>query len=72
MTPNDFALARKLMVDGQLRPTKVNDKRILDAMRTLPRERFVPAEFAELALHRCRRETAGRTRADEAAGCRRA
>lgn len=49
MTPNDFALARKLMVDGQLRPTKVNDKRILDAMRTLPREAFVPREFAELA-----------------------
>ncbi len=49
MTANDFALARKLMVDGQLRPSKVNDKRVLDAMRTLPRERFVPRDCAELA-----------------------
>jgi protein-L-isoaspartate(D-aspartate) O-methyltransferase len=37
------------MVDGQLRPTKVRDERVLDAMRTLPRETFVPAALADLA-----------------------
>ena len=43
MLAPDFDDARHLMVDGQLRPTKVSDLRILTAMRTLPRERFVPA-----------------------------
>jgi protein-L-isoaspartate(D-aspartate) O-methyltransferase len=37
------------MVDGQLRPNKVTDHRILDAMRTLPREIFVPPRQAPLA-----------------------
>ena len=32
--------ARKCMVDSQIRPNKVNDPRILAAMRHLPRERF--------------------------------
>ncbi len=38
----DFADARNRMVDGQVRPNKVTDARILNAMRELPRERFVP------------------------------
>lgn len=38
----DFAGARKWMVDGQLRPNKVTDPRILSAMLDLPRHRFVP------------------------------
>jgi len=38
----DAERARQLMVDGQLRPNKVTDRRILDAMRSLPREIFVP------------------------------
>lgn len=37
----DFADARRKMVDGQLTPARVRDKRIVDAMRALPRERFV-------------------------------
>jgi protein-L-isoaspartate(D-aspartate) O-methyltransferase len=41
----DFADARKRMVDGQLRPNKVTDPRVLDAMRELPRESFVPANL---------------------------
>ncbi|RAI60288.1 protein-L-isoaspartate O-methyltransferase family protein [Roseicella frigidaeris] len=41
----DFADARKRMVDGQLRPNKVTDPRVLDAMRELPRESFVPASL---------------------------
>ena len=49
MSPGDYDLARNLMVDGQLRPSKVNDRRILDAMRTLPREAYVPAAMAALA-----------------------
>jgi protein-L-isoaspartate(D-aspartate) O-methyltransferase len=32
------------MVDGQLRPNKVVDRRLLDAMRRLPRERFLPED----------------------------
>jgi protein-L-isoaspartate(D-aspartate) O-methyltransferase len=38
----DYADARKRMVDGQLRPNKVTDPRLLEALRELPRERFVP------------------------------
>jgi protein-L-isoaspartate(D-aspartate) O-methyltransferase len=37
---SDFETARRNMVDGQLRPTKVTDTRILDAMGSLPREMF--------------------------------
>lgn len=39
----DYADARKRMVDGQLRPNRVTDPRVLDAMRDLPREAFLPA-----------------------------
>ncbi len=49
MSAADYTLARNLMVDGQLRPSKVTDRRILDAMRSLPRESFVPAQVAALA-----------------------
>ena len=37
----DFAQARRMMVDGQLRTFDVNDVPLLDAMGTIPRERFV-------------------------------
>lgn len=40
-TMSDFETARRNMVDSQLRPTKVTDIRILDAMGALPREMFV-------------------------------
>ncbi len=45
----DYAAARALMVEGQVRPNKVTDARVLGAMRDLPRERFVPADKAMLA-----------------------
>jgi protein-L-isoaspartate(D-aspartate) O-methyltransferase len=45
----DFAAARNNMVDGQVRPNKVTDPRVLDAMRALPRERFVPPALAAMA-----------------------
>jgi protein-L-isoaspartate(D-aspartate) O-methyltransferase len=44
-----YAAARALMVDGQVRPNKVYDPRIIDAMRRLPRERFLPARLWPLA-----------------------
>ncbi|CAH2599102.1 Protein-L-isoaspartate O-methyltransferase [Rhodovastum atsumiense] len=45
----DTADARNLMVDGQLRPNKVTDPRVIGAMRSLPRERFLPPALAPLA-----------------------
>ena len=38
----DYRGARQNMVENQLRTNKVNDRRILQAFETLPRERFVP------------------------------
>ena len=49
MDTASFAEARRLMVLGQLRPSGVMDARILAAMGTLPRERFVPADLAARA-----------------------
>ncbi len=45
----DFAEARDHMVDSQLRPNRVVDPRLLAAMRTLPRERFLPPRLRALA-----------------------
>ena len=44
-----YETARTLMVDGQVRPNKVTDARLIAAMRTLPRERFLPPGLAPLA-----------------------
>ena len=43
----DYASARDHMVDSQVRPDRIVDPRIIRAMRTLPRERFVPASQAK-------------------------
>jgi protein-L-isoaspartate(D-aspartate) O-methyltransferase len=40
----DFAQARRTMVDSQLRTFDVNDIPLLDAMASVPRERFVPSD----------------------------
>ena len=45
----DYASARDHMVDSQVRPNRIDDPRIIRAMRTLPRERFVPADLASMA-----------------------
>jgi len=45
----DFAVARRLMVEGQIRTRDVFDSDLLAAMLELPRERFVPAAQAALA-----------------------
>ena len=47
--PADYAAARNFMVDGQVRPNKVIDPRIIRAMRNLPRERFLPPHLVSLA-----------------------
>ncbi len=45
----DFAAAREIMVDSQVRPSDVTDLGIQDAMRTVPREALVPAGKAWIA-----------------------
>ena len=44
-----FSTARLKMVDGQVRTNDVTDRRILDAMLTVPREAFVPVARQALA-----------------------
>jgi protein-L-isoaspartate(D-aspartate) O-methyltransferase len=44
-----FSTARLKMVDGQVRTNDVTDRRVLDAMLSIPREVFVPASRQALA-----------------------
>src|SRR5690349_14946388 len=51
----DYAKARELMVEQQVRPWDVLDARVLDALASIPRDAFVPAEhralsYADVAL----------------------
>jgi protein-L-isoaspartate(D-aspartate) O-methyltransferase len=45
----DFALARRNMIDGQLRPNRVNNAQLLAAIADLPRERFLPPGLRSVA-----------------------
>lgn len=45
----DYAKARELMVEQQIRPWDVLDPRVLAVLATLPREGFVPAAYRSLA-----------------------
>lgn len=45
----DFAAARRIMVDCQIRTNEVTDLRVIAAMLAIPREQFVPKAAAELA-----------------------
>jgi protein-L-isoaspartate(D-aspartate) O-methyltransferase len=45
----DFALARRNMVDGQLRPNRVTNAQLLAAVGELPRERFLPDAVRSIA-----------------------
>lgn len=45
----DIALQRKNMVESQIRPSDVTDRRVTAAMSAIPREAFVPASLAKLA-----------------------
>lgn len=45
----EFAVARRNMVESQIRPNSVTDRRLIAALLEVPRERFVPASMRELA-----------------------
>jgi protein-L-isoaspartate(D-aspartate) O-methyltransferase len=45
----DFATARRMMVDGQVRTSDVTNLQLIAAMLDIPRERFVPAASADIA-----------------------
>jgi protein-L-isoaspartate(D-aspartate) O-methyltransferase len=45
----DLTEARERMVAEQLEQRGISDQRVLEAMRAVPRDRFVPAEFADHA-----------------------
>ena len=45
----DYARERERMVDVQIARRDVRDPYVLDAMRRVPREQFLPADLAEFA-----------------------
>ncbi|HEV8260405.1 MAG TPA: protein-L-isoaspartate O-methyltransferase [Burkholderiales bacterium] len=45
----DYAAARRNMVETQLRPNRVTNEALLDALATVPRERFVPEALRTIA-----------------------
>ncbi len=45
----DAAMARRMMVEGQVRTADVHNPDLIEAMLTVPRERFVPPALAEQA-----------------------
>ena len=45
--------AREQMIEQQVRAADVLDERILNTLRALPRERFVPADWRDLAFADC-------------------
>jgi protein-L-isoaspartate(D-aspartate) O-methyltransferase len=45
----DFVLARRNMIEGQLRPNRVTSAQLLAAISDLPRERFVPVGLESVA-----------------------
>lgn len=49
MTEQNFEAMRRAMVESQLRTTGVNDPRVIAAMASVPRERFVAVERRALA-----------------------
>lgn len=49
MTADTFAAARRHMVLSQLRPNRVTDDRVAEAMGTVPREEFVPHDLRGVA-----------------------
>jgi protein-L-isoaspartate(D-aspartate) O-methyltransferase len=45
----DYALARRNMIDSQLRPNRVSNAQLLAAIGELPRERFLPEAMRAIA-----------------------
>lgn len=48
-TPQDVRERRLAMIESQIKARGVSDPRVLDAMSRVPRERFVPPEYADRA-----------------------
>lgn len=46
---SDYATARENMVEKQLRPSEVDDPRVIEAFREVPREIFLPARLRSVA-----------------------
>ena len=46
---NEYTLAREQMVNDQIVPRQIRDERVLSAMRTVLRHRFVPADLRHMA-----------------------
>ena len=55
----DFAAARKVMVDSQVRVNDVTDRALQAALLAVPRERFLPSERAYAAYAEIEPEIAG-------------
>nr|WP_294167803.1 protein-L-isoaspartate(D-aspartate) O-methyltransferase [uncultured Sphingomonas sp.] len=49
----DFAAARERMIERQIAARGIDDPRLLDAFRTVPRELFVPLELQPRAYNDC-------------------
>ncbi|MBF0471205.1 MAG: protein-L-isoaspartate O-methyltransferase [Gammaproteobacteria bacterium] len=49
LSGKSLATARYNMVEQQISPWNVNDRAVLNLMATLPREQFVPSEYANYA-----------------------
>lgn len=45
----DYSILRSNMIEGQLHPSRIADPLLLDAISRVPREKFVPEEFRDLA-----------------------
>lgn len=44
---DEYAKLREMMVAAQLIPRGIKDKRVLEAMRKVPRHLFMPGSFGE-------------------------
>ena len=49
MASSEYSTARLNMVDGQIRPNKVTDQRVVDAFLAVPRDQFVPVGLRGVA-----------------------
>lgn len=49
ISSNDRAAERRRMVEAQLQARDITDERVLEAMRTVPRHRFMPDEMSSRA-----------------------
>ncbi|MGC6517957.1 MAG: protein-L-isoaspartate O-methyltransferase family protein [Candidatus Puniceispirillaceae bacterium] len=49
MAHTSFEIARKAMIDSQIRPNKVIDERVVAAFAQTPREEFVPKSLRDVA-----------------------